>query len=173
MKHLLCNNINTKSRFRYSSLILITLVLLLLSSFHKPAYAQAQSPTKAARVFFQSMGYMNYKRSWQYMSSLSQKHNLIYLKRYFLAKRKDHTIYGLRFQVETNVNGYRNLLFSDLFSRLTIKMGVKASSFKSAKVAYVSGNAKTATIRLTVEGKKSFFKMVKEEDGWKVVFYNE
>jgi len=170
MKNIFPNNLN---KVIILKLLFITFTLLVVIPINVSVYAGSQSPTESARVFFQSLGYMNYKRSWQYLSSLSQRQNLIYLKKYFLAKGKEHQIYDLRYQVETNINGYRNLLFNDLFSKLTMKMGVKASSFKTAKIAYEKGDDKTAVIRLTVEEKHAYFKMVKEDGEWKVVFYIE
>jgi len=134
-------------------------------------YSQNDSPTKAASIFFHSLGYMDYKKSWDYLSETSKRQLLTQLRKYFWQKGQDFSVDELKFLVQGNQDCHRNLLFNEFFSRMTMKMGVKASSFKTAKVAYVKGDANMATIRLTVEKKHSFYKVVRENGKWKVVFY--
>ena len=136
-----------------------------------PIFAREQTPTQAARIFFQSLGYMNYRKSWGYLSETSKRQMLQELRKYYWDKGKDYSVEELKYLIDTNHKGHRSLLFYVNFSRITMKMGVKASSFKTAKVALVKEEGDKAEVRLIVEEKRAFFNMVKENDEWKVVFY--
>lgn len=145
-------------------------LFIFVSALSSPP-ALADSPTRTARVFFQSLGFMNYKRSWECLSAESQNQWLIRLRDYFIKKGQAFRVDELRYMVDCNHEGHRGILFYELFSNITTNMGVKASSFKDARVALEEKKGDTARVRLIVEEKKAVFDMVKEEGEWKVVYY--
>lgn len=145
------------------------LFLMLHFSASAPVYGN-ESPTEAARVFFQSLGYMNYVRSWDYLSDGSQRQWLERMRRKFLDKGKSYRLDELEYLVRFNYEGHRGILFYELFSSITIKMGVKASSFKTAQIALEELQGETAVVRLIVEDKRELFNMVNEKGRWLVVY---
>lgn len=152
----------------FTAAVLITAVCFIQCL---PARAQEDSPTKAALSFFQSLGYMNYKKSYNMLSSEAKRNLLGELRSYYLAQGEDYRIDELEYKIETNQEGHRSLLIDTMFSRLTMKMGVKASSFQNASVSLIKGGSQTARIRLVVSGKKASFDMVRENGQWKVTCY--
>lgn len=157
----------------YFRIVILSLILFVFISINTllPAAAQEQKPTQAAAVFFHSLGYMNYKKSWEYLSETSKRQLLQEFRKYFWEKGQDYSIQELEYLVNSNHKGHRELLFYVVFSRITAKMGVKASSFKTAMVSLEKEEADKAEIRLVVEGKRSYYTLVKENGEWKVVFY--
>ncbi|MCE1246363.1 MAG: hypothetical protein LWY06_06950 [Firmicutes bacterium] len=149
----------------------IILILALLVIKAPSARAQTDTPTKAALAFFQSLGYMNYKKSYSLLASEAKRNLLSELRSYYLTKGENHTTDELEYMIELNQGEYRTMLFDTLFSRLTMKMGVKASSFQNASVSLIKGGSETAKIRLEVSGKKASYNMVKENGQWKVICY--
>lgn len=162
-----------KSGTNYLRAIISTFILFVFISLNAvlPALAQEQKPTEAAAVFFHSLGYMNYKKSWEYLSQTSKRQLLQEFRKYFWEKGQDYSIQELEYLVNANHKGHRELLFYVVFSRITAKMGVKASSFKTAVVALEKEEGDKAEVRLVVEGKRSYYTLVKENGEWKVVFY--
>ncbi len=162
-----------KSGMNYFKTIVFSLILFIFISLNTvlPAMAQEQKPTEAAAVFFHSLGYMNYKKSWEYLSETSKRQILQEFRKYFWEKGQDYSIQELEYLVNSNHKGHRELLFYVVFSRITAKMGVKASSFKTATVALEKEEGDKAEVRLVVEGKRSYYTLVKENGEWKVVFY--
>lgn len=154
-----------------TAIISFILLFSILNHTPLPVSAQEQTPTEAARVFFHSLGYMNYKKSWEYLSETSKRQLLQEFRKYFWERGQDFSIQELEYLVKSNHKGHRELLFYVVFSRITMKMGVKASSFKTAAVAPEKEEGDKAEIRLTVEGKRAYYTLVKENGEWKVVFY--
>jgi hypothetical protein len=155
----------------YVSILIIAILTVGLAIKPNHAAAQSDTPTRAALGFFQSLGYMNYKKSYSLLASSAKKNLLSELRSYYLSKGQDYRIDELEYLIDTNQEGHRSMLIDTMFSRLTIKMGVKASSFRNASVSLLKDNGDTAKIRLIVSGKKESFDMVKENGQWKVICY--